>query len=271
MTYTARLVVLAALPCLSLVACGTSRTTGIAEDDVLAQIEYRMTLDDLRRLLGAALEHQASVVCVDSHPLTITSLCIPSAEATFYFVFSQDALVRIVESPEYDFTMETYLGSPARRDLPPETDSRVQKVLNAPRLTPGEMRQMTLDYIAATEEASKKMDYGMLAPLVPLLILELAISGLPPGECDKGRTIGFTLPLGLTEAEVASRLGKPVYTRTEGRLTIHLYTLDRGSNENASCWVRIDFDSGASIAVFSNEFLNWEWIAEAATGKKIPG
>jgi hypothetical protein len=249
---------------ISLVGCVSSNRTVIHLNQ-MNRVVYGMTVSQLETSFTtksvpqfrADIDHQ-EIRCVSYTFETPKKIC-----ETFYFVFTNGALAKIVVPPVFEYEKVPYKQNSwrtVRKSWNPE--ERMASVLKAPAISIETMRVML-----SRNAPPKSRSYNMAPALVILAPVLVAASPMLLSQKIKRTTLAEKfdpnrVQPGMTRQEVEERFGPMIHRHANKDATETVYY---GLPKVGVKLVAVVFDDEKAIRVFSNGFLDFEKVRTALT------
>ncbi len=228
--------------------------------EVLLTLELGIPQGKLEALLGArarpeftALRDQMNVRCV--------SYYFASYRLKYFFVFTNDAMVKIIQMPRFEHELSTSERGkrPAWKSHDPE--ERMEVVLQAPNLGK--------DGIRASMEGRYKsdgMDNALPGALIAGIIGQPVALAKNAVENQELRALADKfdpnrVTLGMTSSKVDELLGAPIFAeKSREALEMRYYGSARLGAQNPLLWISVVFRDDKVTRVFSDDFFNYRKI-----------
>jgi hypothetical protein len=225
--------------------------------------------DDVQRALGKEGTHQFTAVRGDSEYLCL-SVSIQESTSTYYLVFVDDGLTKVVEPLTEEFRDVELAGAMVSVRMPFDPFDKVEKVLSRPSLSDEDLAA-AVDRARARKPALSFNQTPAAVLTLPALALEA-----PRIAADYARNRELArryspakVRLGMPADEVDGLYGMPYATHAAPAREMRVYgeavALDINPAHRFS-WVAVVFEEDRAIAVFTHDFFHAEFLSAIPPG-----
>ena len=226
---------------------------------ILLKVSTGISPTNLEQLIGVPARHQFTVLR-SNETVRCVSYSFVSYNTCFFFVFTNDALGKIVLRPDYESARRGWRRAKRARWRTDEPDERLEVVLNAPALTRDDF------LLASNEKYKPEVDPGLtLAAITAGIIASPVIIARTPERIAEHREMQalakrfdpYRVRLGMTVAEMEQMFDAPHHTETlEDGSELRYYGSAKFGYYYDFHWVAIAYRNGKVNAVFSDDFCN---------------
>ena len=254
------------------------------EEEGRDQLFSRITAGISPAELQSALKHDPThefTASAETETLLCLSYLIGSNEAHYYFLFIDNQLDKIIESPPVEYEEYiNYRGFKARRDKPVDPELRVEAVLEGDGLSDQAFIQSVKDHAEAYRRAIQHEEpmnvlpaFVIVSPLLAVQAPRIAADALKNAKLEKLYN-PLKVSLGITTEQADALLGSPLYAEPipdrDGQVRrVYGRNVDLAIGGRRFSWIEVRFLSDTAVAVYSHDFFD-ERLRQKAR-RSIPG